>query len=122
MPPAADGPALVTVTVAVTGTATAGTDFGDVVTSVTFADGEDTASITIPITNDTADEADETIVLTLSAPTGGATLGTTPSTTVTVTDDDEPLTPIEPLDSRVVVSGQPNGTAQVYQVGGYGAL
>ncbi|MBX9579736.1 MAG: DUF4394 domain-containing protein [Gemmataceae bacterium] len=111
-----------TVTVGVSGTATGGTDFTAPPTTVTFAAGSNTATLTIPITNDTADEPDETVVLTLSAPTGGAVLGTPSTATLTITDDD-PTTPAGPAGANLVaVSGQPNGTTQVYQVGATGAL
>ena len=78
-----------TVNVAATGgTATPVTDFGTVPTTVTFADGQTTATFTLPIVADTLIEGDETIVLTLSAPTNGAVLAAQATTTLTITDDD----------------------------------
>ena len=71
------------------GTATAPGDYTAVSQTVSFADG-DTANktISIPIINDTTAEANETVNLTLSNPTGGATLGTPSTAVLTITDND----------------------------------
>ena len=57
------------------GTATAGSDYTAVRQTVSFADG-DTANktVTIPILDDTLFEGNETVNISLSTPTGGATL------------------------------------------------
>ncbi len=70
------------------GTAMAGTDFTSTTGTLTFADGETAKTIAVPIANDTADEPAETFTVTLSNPTGGASLGATSAQTVTITDDD----------------------------------
>jgi hypothetical protein len=57
------------------GTATAGVDYTAVDAILDFADGVTTRNFTIPITNDSEAEPTETINLLLSAPTGGAGLG-----------------------------------------------
>lgn len=73
-------------------TALAGQDYTAVSnTAVTFADGDAAAkTVTVTIANDTAAEPDETLKLTLSAPTGGATLGANTSATFTIADNDPP--------------------------------
>jgi hypothetical protein len=72
------------------GTATAGSDYTTTDTIVNFAAGDAASkTVTVPITQDTSDEPDETVTLTLSTPTGGATLGTA-SATMTIVDDDLP--------------------------------
>jgi surface-anchored protein len=48
------------------GTATAGPDYTSASGTLTFEDQETVKTITVPITNDSADEADETVNLTLS--------------------------------------------------------
>ncbi|MDX2038445.1 MAG: Calx-beta domain-containing protein [Isosphaeraceae bacterium] len=71
------------------GTATSGVDYTLAAGSLSWASG-DTAdkAIVITILGDTSVESDETIVLQLGAPTGGATLGATTSATATITNDD----------------------------------
>lgn len=74
-------------------TATAGSDYTSTSGTLTFAAGELTKTFTIPITNDTSLEADETINVTLSAATGSSTLGTLSTGTVTILDNDN-ITPL----------------------------
>ncbi len=80
-----------TVTTASGDTATAGTDFTAVTTAtlVTMAANATTATITVSVTDDTLDEADETFTVTLSAPSSGVTLGDA-TATGTITDNDDP--------------------------------
>src|SRR5262249_50596455 len=54
------------------GTAMAGSDYDAVSTNVVFADGETIKTVTVPIRNDTIVEPSETVLLTLSNPTGAA--------------------------------------------------
>lgn len=70
------------------GTATSPDDYIATTGTVDFADGQTTASIDIPITNDLVQESAETFSVTLSSPTAGATLGGPTTETVTVNDDD----------------------------------
>ena len=83
------GPGTVTVSV-VGGTATAGLDFTGGPYTVTFADGQTTAVLSIPILNDTLVEGNETIVLLITGAPGAA-IGGQSATTVTIIDDDPRL-------------------------------
>jgi len=68
------------------GTATTPADFGAIDTVVTFAEGETSKTVTVPIVDDFLDEVDETFTAALSEATG-ATVGAPATTTVTIVDD-----------------------------------
>ena len=71
------------------GTATAGSDYVPVSQSVSFADGQTSRTVQVPITDDPLVEGiDETVDLSLSAPTGGATLGSPTSAVLRIQDND----------------------------------
>src|SRR5947199_1520439 len=70
------------------GTATAGSDYIAKSGTLSFAAGQASKTFTIPIINDRLDESDETVNLTLSDPTGGATLGTPDTAVLTIIDND----------------------------------
>jgi Ca2+-binding RTX toxin-like protein len=80
-----------TVNYTVGGTATNGTDYPSIPTSVTFAAGSSTATVTVDPTADTTVESDETVALTLTSGTG-YTVGTTTAVTGTITNDDTNVT------------------------------
>jgi hypothetical protein len=70
------------------GTGTTGSDYTTASGTLSFGSGVTSKTFTVPILPDTLDEANETVILTLSTPTGGATLGTTNPATLTITDND----------------------------------
>ncbi|HXU33155.1 MAG TPA: Calx-beta domain-containing protein, partial [Thermoanaerobaculia bacterium] len=73
------------------GTATAGSDYTAASGTLSWTDGDGAnKSFPVPITNDAADEPNETVELTLSNPGGGASLGARTTATLTITDDDLP--------------------------------
>jgi hypothetical protein len=90
------------------GTATAGSDYTAASGTLTFSAGETTKSFSIPILNDTLDEALETINLTLSNPTGGIVLGSRKTSVLSITDND-PAPSISISD--VTVGEGDNGTS-----------
>jgi hypothetical protein len=71
------------------GTATAGQDYTLAAGPLTFAPGQTSQRIAVPLTDDAADEPDETVVIALSNPSN-ASLGSNPSLTLTITDNDVP--------------------------------
>ncbi len=80
-----------TVNYTVGGTATNGTDYTSIPTSVTFAANSATATVIVDPTADTTVESDETVALTLASGTG-YTVGTTTAVTGTITNDDTSVT------------------------------
>ena len=88
------------VTYDVGGTATSGTDYTALSGTVSVTGGSGT--ITITITDDQVDDADETIVLTLT-PSNDYSLGSQESTTITIADDDAPAVNIMETDGSTSV-------------------
>nr|WP_244329378.1 Calx-beta domain-containing protein [Tolypothrix sp. PCC 7910] len=82
-----DGEISVTLT-PTNGTATAGSDYNNSPITVTFANGETSKTVTIPLIDDSNYESNETVNLTLSNPTGGATLGTQKTAILNIIDND----------------------------------
>ena len=69
------------------GTATAGADYTAATSPVTIPAGQTSAGISIVVTDDTLDETDETIVVTLGQPNVGV-LGANTTNTATIVDND----------------------------------
>ena len=88
---AASGPVTVNYSTA-NGTATAGSDYSALTGTITFAAGETTKTITIPVTGDTAVEANETFTVTLASPSG-ATIADGSATGTIVNNDVAPPPP-----------------------------
>jgi plastocyanin len=75
---------------ATAGTATAGSDFTPTSGTLSWADQDSTdKTFQVAIVNDAISEGNETVHLSLSSPTGAASLGTG-SGTITINDDDSP--------------------------------
>jgi hypothetical protein len=71
-------------------TAIVGSDYQATSGLLVFAPGETSKTFVVPIVDDSAVEADEALVLTLSAPSN-ATLGTPGTALLTIVDDDPPV-------------------------------
>jgi hypothetical protein len=70
------------------GTATAGADYVGSSGTVTFAAGDNSESVAIPLLDDADDDGTETFTVVLSNPGGGATLGSNTVCQVTVLDNE----------------------------------
>jgi Tol biopolymer transport system component len=79
------------------GTASDRSDFTPVFRTLTFAEGDTSQSVTIPIINDGFAEPDETLDLTLSNSTVAA-LGSPSNATLTITDNDSVTSNANPID------------------------
>ena len=73
------------------GTATAGLDYLTATGTLTFDPGQTSKTFNVTITNDTLDEVDETVKLSLSDLVN-VTLASPSSATLTIEDNDAPLT------------------------------
>jgi len=106
------------------GTAAAGSDYTTRSGTLTWPAGDSAPkTFTVPILNDTAVESNETVTVTLSAPTGGATLGTPATATLTIIDNDSTNVPAPPSgvaamagDGRVTIAWAPSNGATSYKV------
>ncbi|MFK7819764.1 MAG: Calx-beta domain-containing protein, partial [Planctomycetaceae bacterium] len=88
------------------GSATEGEDYSAVIETLVFEDGVTSQTFFVTVTNDAAEEPDETITLTLENPTGGAELAFREQMRVTIVDNDGETdeATIRIADSRVVES------------------
>jgi hypothetical protein len=106
------------------GTAAAGSDYTARSGTLSWASGDSSSkTFTVPVTDDTAVESNETVNLTLSAPTGGAALGSPSAAVLTITDNDSVNPPAPPGgvaamagDGRVTLAWSPSAGATSYTV------
>jgi hypothetical protein len=105
------------------GTATGGASCGGAVDYViangtlNWADGETTAkTFNVVICNEATFEPDETFTATLSGPTGGATIGSPSTATVTITNDDPPPAGTISVNDVRVFEGDSGGVNAVFTV------
>jgi Ca2+-binding RTX toxin-like protein len=96
-----------TVNYSVAGTATNGTDYASIPTSVTFVAGSATATVIVDPTPDTTAESNETVILTLASGTG-YTVGTTTAVTGTITNVTLPTITLAVSPSSVTEDGTQN--------------
>ncbi|MHC5916738.1 MAG: putative Ig domain-containing protein, partial [Nostoc sp.] len=70
------------------GTATAPTDYNNNPLTIAFAAGQTSQTFNIPIVNDSLIEGNETLSLSLTNPTGNASIGTQSTAVLTIVDND----------------------------------
>jgi plastocyanin len=102
-------------------TAVAGSDYGAANGSLSWQDGEiGEKTFAVAVIDDGADENDETLKLTLSAPTGGATIGNPSQATLRIVDNDDQTAGRLQLASAAYSAGegQPNVVVGVERKGG----
>jgi uncharacterized delta-60 repeat protein/uncharacterized repeat protein (TIGR01451 family) len=103
--------------VGIGGTATAGQDYIATNGVVTFAENETTKTFTVRILDDNVIEGNETILMRLSGPSGGAVLGT--DTAVLVINDDDRVGSFVFSKAEYIVSeGVGSAIVQVQRIGG----
>ena len=95
------------------GTATNGTDYTIIPTTVTFAAGSSTAVVNLSVTDDTLVEGTETAILTVTSGTG-YTVGTVASAIVNIADNDLPI--IDLSANQTVVEGITSPQNVIYTV------
>ncbi len=102
------------------GTALAGQDYVGTSSVVSFGSGDASSRIvSIPIVNDNTAESAESFSVTLSAPTGGATLGAPIAAVASIRDNDPPAPPVltlTPHTKRLDISWNAVPTALTYKV------
>ena len=83
------------------------TDYTNSPITISFADGELSKIVTIPIIDDGDDESNETINLSLASPTGGASLGNQNTAILTILDNDSPaIVTSPPVGETLVIEAE----------------
>ncbi|MDX1995894.1 MAG: Calx-beta domain-containing protein, partial [bacterium] len=100
-----------TINFTVTGTATSGTDYTALPLSVSIPNGETSATINVTPIDDTVDEPNETVIVTLTA-SPSVTLGATVEATVTIADNDEPTGPTVTIAANDADAAEPDQPGQ----------
>lgn len=98
--PASNAPVNVTASTA-NGTAVSGSDFNGGSMSVSFAPGQTSKAVNVGIRGDLTVEADETFLVNLSNPTGGALLSDAQAVATIVNDDGAPLPSLSISDASI---------------------
>lgn len=98
------------------GSATAGSDYAAKTGTLTIGAGQTTGTITVAVNGDAFYEADETVTMTLSSPSGASFAGggATLSATGTIVNDDAP--PVLSISDAVLVEGNSGTSNLVFTV------
>jgi len=106
-----------TVNYAVSGTATSGSDYDSIGSSVTIPALSTSATITVTPIDDATDEPPETVIVTLSA-SSDYNVGAPGSATVTIADDDPPSVTITSSDPNASETGPDPATFTITRTDG----
>ncbi|MBS7540666.1 beta strand repeat-containing protein [Ancylobacter lacus] len=98
------------------GTAKAGSDYKATSGTLTIAAGATTGTVTVAVTGDTTYEANETLSLVLSSPTGATLAGGASSLTATGTIKNDDAAPVASIASASVNEGNSGTTNLVFTV------
>src|SRR5207248_2350265 len=93
--------------------ATAGADYVTTSGQLTFLDGETSKTIAVPIIDDLVSEQEEAFIMTLSNPTGGATLGNQSTVLFDILDNDAPTVTLNDVQVSEGNVGTTNATFTV---------
>lgn len=105
----ASGPVTVAYATA-NGTASAGSDYTALTGTLTFAAGETSKTIHVQVAGDTAVEANETLALTLSSPTGATIADGSAIGTIVNDDVVQPTLPTLSISDASVIEGSPGSS------------
>jgi uncharacterized delta-60 repeat protein len=81
-------------------------DYSSVSQTITFNDGEASKTVNVPITNESLEEPDETVNLTLTNATGSGQLGAQTTALLTIVDDDGANAAVGNLDPTFGLGGK----------------
>ena len=105
-----------TVTFALSGTATNGTDYQQTALTTTFLAGQSSVDVIVTPLADTTTEGSESVVLTLTS-VAPFDVGSPATATVTITDTDTPLVSVTAFDSTASETGPDLGTFRFSRTG-----
>ncbi len=86
--------------------------------TVNFADGETSKTITLNVAGDTLVEGNETFAVTLSAPTGGATIGDSMAIGTITNDDIAPVGPANVFINEILYDSVGTDTGEAIEIAG----
>ncbi|MFM2221213.1 MAG: hypothetical protein RLZZ553_961 [Verrucomicrobiota bacterium] len=109
--------ASLSVALAFTGTATNGTDYQTLASSVVIPAGQSSVNLTVSPINDTNIEGPEEVIATISTNAAYLRDSSATTTTVTITDDDTPTVSLSLLDASASESGPDNAVFLVTRTG-----
>src|SRR4030095_5004893 len=112
-----DTAASLTATVAYSGTATRGSDYPNLPTTVTIPAGQKSTQLSLVPTNDTAIETPESCIVTVSAAAAYIVDSTASSATVTIADDDLATVTVTALDDTLNEAGRDPGVVLITRTG-----